>query len=178
MISRKKIIGVMGSHEENWEAFAAPAGRLIAERGYHLLTGAGGGVMTAVSKAFMEVEGRSGVVIGIHPATDYKGEKLSEKEFPNTYIDVPIITPLSSKASSDAMPYSRNLVNVMSSDALVILPGSHGTQNEVSIALLYDKPMVMFGPDHAFEKFPQDPLHTDNIDHVAQFFDDVFGDGE
>ncbi len=175
---RRKIIGVMGSHEEDWEQFAAPAGRLIAQRGYHLLTGAGGGTMTAVSKAFMEVEGREGVVIGIKPIQDYKGEKPSKEEFPNPYIDVPIATPLSAKAQNDAMPYSRNLVNVMSSDALVILPGSHGTQNEVSIALMYNKPLVMFGPDTAFAKFPQDPLHTDNIAHVAQFFDDVFGDGE
>ena len=176
MSTRTKIIGVMGSHENEWLDFSTPAGKLIAERGYHLLTGAGGGVMTAVSKAYSEVEGRTGVVIGIHPAVDYKGEELSKKEFPNPYIDVPIITPLSSKATSDAMPYSRNLVNVMSSDALVILPGSHGTHNEVSIALIYGKPLVMFGPDTAFNKFPEEPLHTDKIEHVAQFFDDVFGE--
>lgn len=73
------------------------------------------------------------------------------------------------------MPYSRNLVNVMSSKALVILPGSHGTRNEVSLGLMYEKPLMLFGPDEAFDQFPEEPLRSDDISHVEQFFDDVFG---
>ncbi len=175
MIKRQPIIGVMGSSTEPWTDYARPVGELIAQRGYHLLTGAGAGVMSEVCKAFQSVEERKGVAIGIRPAVDYKGEELSKEEFPNTYIDLPIITPLSTKAQNDAMPFSRNLVNVMSSKALIVLPGSHGTRNEVSLALMYDKPMIMFGPDSAFEKFPEDPFRADDISHVEQFLDDVFG---
>ncbi|MCB9983029.1 MAG: hypothetical protein H6861_05065 [Rhodospirillales bacterium] len=178
MIERKPIVGVMGSHDEPWEEYARPVGELLARRGYHLMTGAGGGVMSAVCKAFQSVENRAGVALGIRPAVDYKGEELSKEEFPNTYIDIPIITPLSAKAQSDAMPYSRNLVNVMSSKALIILPGSHGTRNEVSLGLMYEKPLMLFGPDAAFAQFPEEPLRSDNIAHVGQFLDDVFGESE
>ncbi len=178
MINRRPIIGVMGSHENSWEEYANPVGELLAERGFNMLTGCGEGVMTSVSKAFYEYPDREGVVIGIRPAVDYKGEQLSKEMFPNEYIDIPIITPLSSKAQSDAMPFSRNLVNVMTSKALIILPGSHGTQNEVSLGIHYEKPMILFGPDNAFDKFPEEPLRASDISHISQFLDDVFGEQE
>ncbi len=164
----------MGSHEDSWEDYARPIGALIARRGYNLLTGAGAGVMTVVAQAFTETQERKGVSIGILPAVDYKGQKLDTEEYPNPYIEIPMITPLSAKAQRDAMPFSRNLVNVMTSKALVILPGSHGTQNEVSLALMYNKPMIMFGPEDAFTKFPEEPLRAETLNHVEQFFDDVF----
>ncbi len=176
MIDRKPIVGVMGSHENEWEEYSDPVGDLLARKGYNLLTGAGAGVMTCVARSFTMVEERKGVSVGILPAVDYKGQKLDEEEYPNPYIEIPMITPLSMKAQSDAMPFSRNLTNVMTSQALIILPGSHGTRNEVSLALMYNKPLVMFGPDGAFDKFPEDPLRADNISHVEQFLDDVFGD--
>ncbi|MFK7840150.1 MAG: hypothetical protein AB8B83_07435 [Bdellovibrionales bacterium] len=175
MMNRRQIVGVMGSHEESWEEFAHPVGELIAKQGFNLLTGAGDGVMTAVAKAFTDVDDRDGVSIGVLPAVDYKGQQLDKEIYPNPYIEVPMITPLSAKAQSDAMPFSRNLVNVMTSKALIILPGSHGTRNEVSLALMYDKPMIMFGPDGAFAKFPEEPLRADTINHVEQFLNDVFG---
>ena len=176
-VNRYPIIGVMGSHEEPWEDYARQVGELIALRGYNLLTGAGAGVMTAVAKSFTETKPRKGMAIGILPAVDYKGQKLDTEEYPNPYIEIPMITPLSTKAQNDVMPFSRNLTNVMTSKALVVLPGAHGTRNEVSLALMYNKPLVMFGPDSPFAKFPEDPLRTENIDHVAQFFDDVFEEG-
>ncbi len=176
MIKHLPIVGVMGSHEKEWDEFARPVGELLARRGFHLLTGAGDGVMRAVAKAFTSVDDRQGVSIGIKPAIDYKGERLSEVDYPNPYIEIPMITPLSAKAQSDAMPFSRNLVNVMTSKALIILPGSHGTKNEVSLGLMYEKPLIMFGPDNAFTNFPEEPLRADNITHVEQFLDDVFGE--
>jgi len=175
-VNRYPIIGVMGSHEDAWEDYTKPVGELLARRGYNLLTGAGGGVMTSVAQSFCGVDDRKGVAIGVLPAVDYKGQKLDTEEYPNPYIEIPLITPLSMKAQSDAMPFSRNLVNVMTSKALIILPGSHGTRNEVSLALMYNKPMVMFGPDDAFDRFPEDPLRADDITHVEQFLDDVFGE--
>lgn len=175
MINRRHIVGVMGSHEDAWDDYSAPVGALLANRGFNLLTGAGDGVMTAVAKAFTDVDARDGVSIGVLPAVDYKGQKLDKEVYPNPYIEVPMITPLSAKAESDAMPFSRNLVNVMTSKALIILPGAHGTKNEVSIALMYNKPLIMFGPDGAFASFPEEPLRANGIHHVEQFLDDVFG---
>ncbi|MGH1455447.1 MAG: hypothetical protein ACRBDI_01585 [Alphaproteobacteria bacterium] len=175
-VNRYPIIGVMGSHEEDWIEYADPIGHIIAKRGYNLLTGAGGGVMTAVARSFTMEKERKGVAIGILPAIDYKGQNLDTEEYPNPYIEVPMITPLSAKAQSDVMPYSRNLTNVMTAKALVILPGSHGTRNEVSLALMYNKPMIMFGPEGAFDKFPEDPLRAEGLHDVEQFFDDVLGE--
>ncbi|MEO5365359.1 MAG: hypothetical protein H7831_03195 [Magnetococcus sp. WYHC-3] len=176
MVNRLPIVGVMGSHEHEWEEYADPVGDLLARRGFNLLTGAGGGVMTIVARSFTQVKDRKGVAIGILPAVDYKGQKLDTEEYPNPYIEIPMITPLSAKAQSDAMPFSRNLTNVMSAQALIILPGSHGTRNEVSLALMYNKPLVMFGPDDAFDNFPEEPLRADDIAHVDQFLTDVFGE--
>ncbi len=176
-VNRYPIIGVMGSHEKSWHDFSYPVGELLANRGCNLLTGAGGGVMTEVARGFTEIEKRKGVAIGILPAVDYRGQHLDTEEYPNPYIEVPMITPLSAKAQSDQMPFSRNLVNVMTAKALVILPGSHGTRNEVSLALMYNKPLVLFGPEEEFTKFPEDPLRAQTIEHVEQFLDDVLSKG-
>jgi len=149
---------------------------LIAKRGYNLLTGAGAGVMTEVAKGYVETLPRKGVSIGILPAVDYKGQNLDKEEYPNPYIEIPMITPLSAKAQSDVMPYSRNLVNVMTAAALVIMPGSHGTKNEVSIALMYNKPIILYGPAGEFASFPEDPLRAQSLNDIEKFFDGVFGE--
>ncbi len=171
MITRRPIIGVMGSHENEWEEFSSSLGKMIAQHDYHLLTGAGGGVMTAVSKSFTQETNRKGSNIGIIPTIDYDGGYLSREEYPNPYIEIPVFTQLGNKEQSDMMPYSRNCVNVMSSNALVILPGSHGTRNEVSLAIQYNKPMILFGPDDAFEKFPDQPTRVDTIEEVQEFLE-------
>ena len=176
MIDKRPIVGVMGSHEQEWEDYADPVGDLLARRGFNLLTGAGDGIMTVVARSFTQVEDRKGKAIGILPAVDYKGQRLDKEEYPNPYIEIPMITPLSMKAQSDVMPFSRNLVNVMTSKALIVLPGSHGTKNEVSLGIHYEKPMILFGPDDAFASFPEEPLRADDIHHVERFLDDVFGD--
>lgn len=173
---RYPIVGVMGSHEHEWEDYSYPVGELIAKRGYNLLTGAGAGVMTEAARGFTETQDRKGVAIGILPAVDYKGQKLDTEAYPNPYIEIPMITPLSAKAQSDAMPFSRNLVNVMTSKALVIMPGSHGTRNEVSLALMYNKPLILFGPEGQFDKFPEDPTRAKSLDDIEAFFDEIFGE--
>lgn len=173
MIDRIPIIGVMGSHEREWEEYASPLGRMIADFGYHLLTGAGAGAMTAVARAFVACEPREGLSIGIVPTIDYDGRHVPHDKYPNPYIEVPILTPLDKRAVNDATPYSRNYVNVMTSHALVILPGEHGTQNEVSLALQYRKPMILFGPETAFERFPSVPSRTQEIEEVQEFLEKV-----
>ncbi|MCC6597412.1 MAG: hypothetical protein IT559_01315 [Alphaproteobacteria bacterium] len=171
MIERIPIIGVMGSHEREWAEYARPLGRMIADYDYHLLTGAGAGVMTAVAGAFVACDPRKGLSIGIVPTIDYDGRHVAHDQYPNPYIELPILTPLDKRALNDTTPYSRNYVNVMTSHALVILPGEHGTQNEVSLALHYDKPMIFFGPEEAFDKFPPSPTRTQDIQEVKEFLE-------
>lgn len=171
MIDRKPIVGVMGSSENEWKDLAAPIGKMIAEHDYHLLTGAGAGAMTAVSKAFTDVENRQGVSIGVVPTVDYEGGFVPRAEYPNPYIEIPILTPLDKKAESASQPYSRNFVNIMTSHAVVILPGDSGTRDEASLAIQFKKPMILFGPDDAFERFPEQTTRTDDIDEVREFLE-------
>lgn len=67
---RIPVVGVMGSGSARHADLAEPLGRALARMGVHLLTGGGGGVMEAVSRAFHEVPGRTGMVIGVLPAGD------------------------------------------------------------------------------------------------------------
>ncbi|MCF8495368.1 MAG: hypothetical protein K9G62_01735 [Alphaproteobacteria bacterium] len=173
MISRLPIIGVMGSHEQEWTEFSEPLGRLIAEQGYHLLTGAGAGVMTAVAGAYTAVKKRAGVSIGIVPTVDYEGHYSPGDEYPNPYIEIPILTPLDKKMQSDSMPYSRNYVNIMTSNAVVILPGEHGTKNEAALSIMFKKPMIMFGPEAAFTSFPEHAERAQAIEQVAAFLERI-----
>lgn len=173
MINRKPIIGVMGSHSKAWEELAAPIGRLIAEHDYHLLTGAGGGVMSAVAQAFTAVESREGVSLGVVPIADYDGSLVAREKYPNPYIELPIITPLGAKAQGDTNPFSRNHVNVMTANALIILPGDHGTQTEAALAIKYNKPMVLFGEDEQFKNFPDQPTRVQDIEEVKHFLEGI-----
>lgn len=173
MIERLPIIGVMGSHDREWNEYAEPLGKMIADFGYHLLTGAGAGAMTAVAKAFTQVDPRAGMSLGVVPTVDYDGKFVSREQYPNPYIEIPILTPLDKKAVNDSTPYSRNYVNVMTSHALIILPGEHGTQNEVSLALQFNKPMILFGPEEAFSKFPDAPTRVQDVEEVKEFLEKI-----
>ena len=171
MIDKLPIIGVMGSHEKSWDEYAVPVGKMIAQHDYHLLTGAGAGVMTSVAKAFSELEDRAGISIGVVPTVDYDGNFIPREKYPNPYIEIPILTPLDVKAQNDTTPFSRNYVNIMTSNALIILPGEHGTKNEVSLAIQFKKPMILFGPETAFKQFPEHPTRTDDIEEVREFLE-------
>ena len=166
---RRKIIGVIGSHDNPWTEFAVPLGKLIAQRGYHLLTGCGGGVMSEVSKAFVNYPDVEGEVIGIHPVTDFELNSSNHTSMLNTHVTITVFTRLSDKAQNDAMPYSLNYVNILSSDAIVVLPGAHGTKNETSLSLLYKKPVILYGADGVFREFPSDTTFTSTIGEVDRF---------
>lgn len=171
MINRQPIIGVMGSHEESWDDLAMPLGQLIAEYDYHLLTGAGAGVMTAVAKGFCSIQNRKGKSLGIVPTTEYEGGFVNREEYPNPYIELPIITPLDKKAQVSATPYSRNYVNIMTSHALIILPGDHGTRSEASLALQFKKPTIYYGPKEQFDSFPEQRTRVNDLNAVREFLD-------
>src|SRR4051794_33053472 len=96
---RRKIVGVIGGKKDVPE-LTIPLGQLIASRGFHLLTGAGAGIMEGVSRAFVETPDRLGVSIGIVRATtacvasaDTRGRPFSANPV-NPWIEVPIYTHL------------------------------------------------------------------------------------
>jgi len=172
MMKRYPVIGVIGSHEDKWDRYSAPLGNLIAKIGAHLLTGAGGGVMTAVAKAFTENRHRKGFCIGIIPVEKVDDYEQKSALYPNPYVEIPITTQLAEKSMVDRMPFSRNIVNILSSDVIVALPGYHGTKNEVGLSLMFDTPIILFGPEPEFEKFPQNAKIVEKIESVEDFIKD------
>jgi uncharacterized protein (TIGR00725 family) len=177
MLDKRSIIGVIGSHLDRHDDYAGPLGELIADEGYHLLTGGGDGVMTAVAESFTNTHRRSGHSIGIVPVEDQDDLKTLQN-YTNPYIEIPILTQLHEKAMRASMPLSRNMVNVLSSDVLVILPGLHGSQTESSMALIYEKPAILFGPDAEFKTFPEEIRIADTIELVKSFLQQTLQDRE
>ena len=145
----------MGSSSEPFKHLSEPIGRLIAESGCHLLTGGGYGVMAEVSKAFCEVENRTGHSIGILRSSDLpllkekKQERRQVSHIVNPWVEIPILThlPLSGEFGTDFM--SRNHINVMASDLVIALPGGQGTFSEVTLRVQYRRPIVLFIGDEA-----------------------------
>ena len=125
------IVGVMGSGRPLTPAAKATArrlGSLIAAEGWGLLTGGrASGVMDACSHGAKD---GGGFVIGVLPDTDATRASSA--------IDVAIRTGL-----GDA----RNVVNVLSSDVVIALPGGAGTLSEVALALSARKPVIALGWD-------------------------------
>ena len=142
MKSRISIVGVIGSGTLPYQDRSDRLGHWLAKRGVHLLTGGGGGVMAAVSKAFYETQGRRGSVIGIIP---YQEDSVDPKSgYPNQWVEIPIYTHLPLSGSRGAEPLSRNHINILSSDVIVALPGGPGTTSEVILAESYQRPIVAF----------------------------------
>jgi len=153
-IARLPIVGVMGSHAAAWAAYAAPLGAHLAARGVHLLTGGGAGTMAAVAEAFCGVPGRRGVSIGVLPAMPHPEQGFAPMEgYPNPWVEVPIVTPLGVFNGGDDALITRNHVNILSADAVVALPGSIGTHNEIRLARRFGKKIVLFGPAKEFAAY-------------------------
>ncbi|MEJ2133504.1 MAG: molybdenum cofactor carrier protein [Gammaproteobacteria bacterium] len=144
MIGRLPVIGVMGSGEEPHRDLASVLGRWLAGQGVHLLTGGGGGVMAAVSEAFASVVDRKGLVIGVLPAAD--DEVSAPAGYPNPYVEIVLRTHLAARGEDGADFDSRNHINVLSSDALVLLPGGAGTRSEALLAQRYAVPAMVWDP--------------------------------
>jgi uncharacterized protein (TIGR00725 family) len=139
----------MGSGSEEHEALAAALGRLLARLGVNLLTGAGGGVMTAVSRAFVEAQPATGISIGIVPCAGLDDRAEPKAGYPNAFVQLPILTHLPYSGPLGRHDLSRNHINVLSSAAIVALPGGDGTVSEVELAVRYGKPVVAFCADPA-----------------------------
>ena len=127
-------ICVSGAAETGHCAIDAPEkaelmGRLIAEHGLILITGATGGIPYFAAKGAKEA---GGIVIGFSPAAS-RSAHLKTYHLPIDYHDLIIFT---------GFDYSgRNLILTRSSDAVITICGRMGTLNEFTIAYEDKKPL-------------------------------------
>ena len=150
-VERLPIVGVMGSGDREFPPYDEALGAWLAARPVHLLTGAGRGVMTAVSRGFAQVGGRPGRIIGIVPSLPHPmGETPRPKRgYPNPWVEIPIVTHLPTERGPAHGLTSRNHINILSSQAVIALPGSEGTLHEISLCAAYGVPAIYYRPDDA-----------------------------
>ncbi|HXU35851.1 MAG TPA: hypothetical protein VN937_05765 [Blastocatellia bacterium] len=126
----KPTIGVMGSANlalnksaaANLKSLATRLGRAITDHGCTLITGATTGFPDLVSRA---ARSAGAITIGVSPAQS-REEHLSRYLLPEDGAAVIIYTGFGLKG--------RNVVNVRSSDIVIIVGGGIGTLNEFTIA--------------------------------------------
>jgi uncharacterized protein (TIGR00725 family) len=145
----KIAIGVIGSGSDEFDYLAAPLGKLLAKLSVNLLTGGGSGVMTSVSRAFTASPRARGICIGIVPCASIDDRGRPKDGYPNPFVELPILTHLPYSGPRGQDDLSRNHINVLSSDAIVALPGGSGTASEVALAVRYGKPIVVFTTSEA-----------------------------
>ena len=111
---------------------AERVGEAVAVRNLVLLTGGKGGVMRAACKG---AKNNGGTTIGIVPFS---------KDEANEFVDI-ILT--------SNMGYGRNRLVVSMADAVIAIAGRWGTLNEISEALMQQKPLVLVkGSDGVVDK--------------------------
>jgi predicted Rossmann-fold nucleotide-binding protein len=137
------------------EGLAKQVGSAIAELGFHLLTGGGDGLMAAVGQSFLDekrklvkAQRRAGNLISILRAKELPQLKTDgrnwEANADNGLGEMVIRThlPLSGEKGTD--PLSRNHINALTADLVVILPGGAGTLSELKLASEYGKDIMIF----------------------------------
>jgi len=137
----------MGSSRDEHASLAIPLGALLARLEVNLLTGGGRGVMTSVCRAYLEARRGRGVTIGVLPCASAAERNVPRPGSPNAFIELPILThlPLTGNEGDDDL--SRNHINILSSHAVIALPGSEGTASEVELALRYGRPIAIFASE-------------------------------
>lgn len=175
-VAHLPIVGVMGASAAAWQQFAGPLGQHLAERGVHLLTGGGAGAMAAVAEAFCAVPGRRGVSIGILPSVKHPVHAfVAVAGYPNPWVEIPILTPLGIFNGTDDDFLSRNHVNILTSNAIVALPGGIGTHNEIRLARRFGKKLILFGPPAEFAAYAGALPVASTLAEVSAFLDGVVG---
>lgn len=167
---KRLVVGVMGSGENSWEEYSIPLGKWLAQNNYHLITGSGKGVMISVAQAFCTTDARLGLSIGVVPTEQtLENTYISKAGYPNPWVEMAIISPLSTFTGEDPNQVSRNHIIILTSHVIVALPGSKGTRNEVALALRFQKPLILFGPDKEFSEFPEEISRTNHLNKVQEF---------
>ncbi len=134
---KKTTVGVMGASGDAFSTaekarlgeLAERLGAAIAKRGCILITGATTGLPDLVSRA---AKRNGGLVVGVSPAAN-REEHANRYGLPEDNTEIIIYTGFGLKG--------RNVVNVRSSDIVVIFGGATGTLNEFTIA--YDEGKVI-----------------------------------
>ncbi|NIP62782.1 MAG: TIGR00725 family protein [Nitrosopumilaceae archaeon] len=125
-MTRLRQILVIGHNESGCtpehEKIAYETGAQIASSDCVLITGGLGGVMRAASKGAKEA---GGLTVGIIPQND--------PSFANEFCDIVIPSGLG---------LSRDFLNALSADGVIIIGGGSGTLSEMCAAYMYKKPMV------------------------------------
>ena len=124
----KTLISVCGSDGDDTHLTsyaletAENTGRLIAKRKGVLVCGGRGGVMKAACKGAKD---ENGITIGILPES---------KDEANEFVDIALPTGIGHK---------RNFLVVSSSDVVIAIGGRWGTLNEISFAMIFEKPLIL-----------------------------------
>lgn len=159
MTLRRPLIAVIGSGAQPIAQLSVPLGKWIAERGCHLINGGGQGVMSETAKAFVGVQNKSGLAIGILPAAqscdtvENRAKCDSPSGYPNVHIDLPIYSHLHLSGESGKNPASRNHIIILSANIVIALPGGAGTLTEMELALEYKTPLLIISPDKDWQEF-------------------------
>ena len=121
------MIAVIGGDSATQDVLpqAEAVGREIATRGHVLVCGGRGGVMEAACRGAKEAGGHT---IGVLPGPD--------RSDMNAHVEFPIVTNLGA---------ARNVIVVLSADAVIAVDGSYGTLSEIALALVHGRPVVGLG---------------------------------
>ena len=160
------IVGVMGSGDDTDReaiALAYEVGAAIVREGWVLLNGGHAcGVMDASARGAHDA---GGLVVGVLPETD--------TAHASRHLDIPIRTGI-----GDA----RNLVNVLSSDVVIALPGHAGTISEVALALKNGRTVIAlrFDLGAVFEEYRESGqlVRAESVDQAVALARDVIGGTE
>jgi uncharacterized protein (TIGR00725 family) len=164
-----KTVGVIGSGADEHAELAEAVGPLLARLGVNLLTGGGGGVMTSVSRVYTRSARAAGICIGIIPCAPGDPGK-PRNGYPNPFVELPIYTHLPESGVDGTSALSRNHLNVLSSAALVALPGGAGTASEIELAERYGRPVILYAPDARLAAgLPAGPRRVATLREVEDF---------
>lgn len=147
----KITVGVIGKNEqhpndnvaEHTMAAAEEIGRLVAVRGGVIVTGGRAGVMQAASKGAKQA---GGLTIGFLPGMEKSGA--------NPYVDIIFPTGLGR---------ARNLLTARCCDVLIMVGGSTGTLNELTIAYAEARPVVILEGSGGWADRIRGVLHKDRF---------------
>ncbi|MBT1703219.1 TIGR00725 family protein [Chryseosolibacter indicus] len=133
----KTIIGIMGpgesaTPEDNEIAF--DLGKAVAQEGWVVLTGGRSfGVMDAAMRGAHDAKG---LTIGVLPNDNSVNS--------SDHADIKIMTGMGS---------ARNIINILSSNIIVVIGMAAGTASEVSLALKSNKKVILLNQDEITIRF-------------------------